>query len=371
MVKMLEAYCRRFPADRLTVMCTANSPLASLGAETNCDVEIVGRSVPRELHLLGLGDIAMNRLHRKRHFDVLWTVNVGFYLSSSLPQVLAVNNSHQVYPATERAPHPASRLRVWMLRFLFRRSLRLSSAAIVQTGLMKRYLRAIPGCPSLVGVVPKAVVSHDDREARPLSDRLAEQLAKAGESTKLLYVATCTPHKNHKVLAGVMEQFRERKASVALAITLSSEEWVRMTGDLGQRLLNSGSVLPLGWVDKDELEALYGACDVCVMPSLLESLSSSHIEAMRWKRPQVAADLPYAHDLCGSAALYAAPNDPLAWCEQVGLLLTDRQVRNNLIQSGLQRLSAFPENWSVMAEGIRDVLVEAVSRSGNAGEEVI
>jgi hypothetical protein len=38
------------------------------------------------------------------------------------------------------------------------------------------------------------------------------------------------------------------------------------------------------------------------MPSKLESLSSSHLEAMSWSVPQVVSDLPFARETCGIAS---------------------------------------------------------------------
>jgi glycosyltransferase involved in cell wall biosynthesis len=360
-VKMIEGYCERFPEDELTVMCTAGSPLAKLGRLSNCQVEVVGRKVPREVYLLGAGDLAVWRLNRKRRFDVFWTINVGSYVRGKLPQVLTVNNPHQVYPLDPAVPHPSSRLRVSLLRGLFRRSLRLSSAVIVQTPLMKKYLQELPGCPTRIAVVPKAVVAEQDDSEHLLSSRIAKQFEGTDGTLKLLFVATAIAHKNHKVLAGMMEYFRQKGSAVRLVITISADAWRKLAGAAAGSLVESGHVIPLGWVDKDELGPLYRACDVSVMPSVAESLSSTHIEAMYWKTPQIVADLPYAHDLCSDSALYADPHDPSTWWGQAERLLSDAPLRGELVTRGVQRLTAFPRSWAVMAEGIREVLVEAVT----------
>jgi glycosyltransferase involved in cell wall biosynthesis len=359
MVKMLEAYCLRFPQDHLTVMCAAASPLADLARLPNCDAALIGQKVPREAHLLGVADLVVRHLHRRRHVDIFWSVNMGLYFPGGPKQIMTLNNAYQVYPVDPAVPHPGSPLRVWMMRALFRRSLRLSAAAIVQTNLMRSLVQTIPGCPELVAVVPKAVVdAGSDTHADP-SPRIAGLLAQAADSAKLVYVATAFPHKNHKVLASVMHEFRRRGVPITLVLTISAEQWVQVAGSEAASLVESGHVTPLGWVDKDELQGLYQACDVSVMPSLLESLSSAHIEAMQWQCPQVTSDLPYAHDLCHEAALYAAPHDPAAWCSQIERLLGDSALRQQLVLGGGERVKHFPPNWTAMAEALRSVF-EAV-----------
>jgi len=363
MVKMLEAYCLRFPHDQLAVMCMPASPLAGLARLPNCEAILIGRKIPREAHLLGFADIFVRRLHRRCHFDIFWPVNTGLYFPGGPTQVMTVNNPHQVYPVDPLMPHPGSALRVWMLRTLFRRSLCLSAAIIVQTGLMRGLIQAIPGCPELVAVVPKAVVGTQADTHVNLSPHIAVRLAHARNSSKLLYVATAAPHKNHKLLAPVMHEFRRLGLPITLVLTINAEQWVQFAGPDAASLIDSGHIIPLGWVDKDELQGLYQACDASIMPSVTESLSSTHIEAMQWQCPQITSDLPYAHDLCQRAALYAAPHDPTAWCSQVERLLGDSGLRQQLVLRGLERVKDFPPHWTAMAEAIRPVFEAASARS--------
>ena len=290
---------------------------------------------------------------------------MGLYFPGGPRQIMTLNNAHQVYPEDPAVPHPSSRLRVWMMRALFRRSLRLSAAVIVQTNLMSSLVRTISGCPELVAVVPKAVVdAGSDTHADP-SPRIAGLLAQAADAAKLVYVATDFSHKNHKVLASIMNEFRRRGVPITLVLTISAKQWVKLAGSEAASLVESGHVIPLGWVNKDELQGLYQACDVSIMPSLIESLSSTHIEAMQWQCPQVTSDLPYAHDLCHEAALYAAPHDPAAWCSQIERLLHDRALRQQLILCGTERVKNFPPNWTAMAEAIRSVFEAVIAAPGH------
>ncbi|MCX6620788.1 MAG: glycosyltransferase, partial [Acidobacteria bacterium] len=278
----------------------------------------------------------------------------------AVPQALSVHNAYQAYPWSLARHHPGWRVRVAALRWFFRRSLRCADAVIVQTGMMREYVRAIEGCPDCVAVLPKAVLSSPDDPGESISPRLASLLDKDSGLFTALYVAGDTPHKNHSLLASIMRICSERAIPVRLVVTLNSEEWSRAGGPSAKHLTGSGRVIPAGWIPKGQLRDLYTRVDWCVMPSLLESLSSSHLEAMQWGRPQVAADLPYARDLCGDAAVYADVRDPYSWVACLERLRSEPDLGTRLVAHGFARLKAFPATWTDMAERIRAIFLDVV-----------
>ena len=357
-IKLLEAYCQRFPHDRLTIMCVPQSSLRELGRFENCEIRTTPSRVPRELYRLYWALSGVAALVRKEPLDVMLCVSLGAYRQTRVPQVLFMNDAYQVYPAGLAKLHPRSSLFVAVLRFCFRLSLRSSRAVVTQTPFMAACVRQVRGCPETVAVVPKAVVSEGDY-GKPLAEAIAANIGRLNGAVKLLYVATKIPHKNHRTLAGMMEILRKEEWPVRLIVTLEPGEWKALTGTVGQDLVASGHVLTIGWVPKDQLEGLYRACDLCVMPSLIESLSSAHIEAMHWGRPQVAADLPYARDLCEDAALYADPYDVAEWAQQVQRIVFDPGLRAKLVAAGARRVQCFPRSWTEMCERLRLVLAQA------------
>jgi glycosyltransferase involved in cell wall biosynthesis len=365
--KLLEAYCGRFPGDRLTVMCTRESPMASLRRIENAAVEFVPSGPAREIHRLVWTAHGIRRQLARASYDLVWCLNVGACVKTAVPQVLSIQNAFQVYPWSLARHHPGSRPWVAALRWFFRKSLRCADAAIVQTRLMREYVKAIEGCPLRVAVLPKAVISSPDDAGQPLSPEVENAIRGASGAATALYVATNAPHKNHRLLAALMEICRSRGISARLVLTLDAEQWSGAGGPGAASLVRSGHVIPAGWVPKDQLRRLYTSVDLCVMPSLLESLSSAHLEAMQWRRPQIVADLPYARDLCGDAALYADPHDALQWVAKLELLGGDAALRDRLVGRGVERLKDFPATWNEMAGRLRSVLADVVndSRDGN------
>jgi glycosyltransferase involved in cell wall biosynthesis len=359
--KLLEAYCARFPDDRLTIMCCGESPLATLQQRfDNVEAEAVPSGAFREICRMMWGAHGVRVQSAREHYDVIWCLNVGPYVNTAVPQVLSIHNAFQIYPWQMARYHPGTRPQVAALRWFFRMSLRRAHAAIVQTDLMKEYVQRINGCPRKVVVLRKAVVSAPHDTGHPLPAQLQAALRKGSGVLTLLYVATFSPHKNHGVLSAMMEICRSRGAAVRLVVTLDTTQWCVVGGPASESLMRSGHVIPIGWIPKDQLFHLYASCDVCVMPSLLESLSSAHIEAMQWRKPQIVADLPYAHDLCGEAALYAGVNDPMHWVSTLELLQSDPALRDRLVTLGAERLLDFPETWKDMAEELRHVFTDVV-----------
>jgi glycosyltransferase involved in cell wall biosynthesis len=211
-------------------------------------------------------------------------------------------------------------------------------------------------------VIPKAVETDADLAAGPIPAPVAARVLPDGRWFTYLYVASWFSHKNHEVLFSALEQLRRSNVPIRLVVSIEPELLHSETAEV-RRLVLEGRIVPVGWVAKEWLRALYNAADGCLMPSLIESLSSSHLEAMQWGKPQIVSDLPYAHALCGDAAIYASPEDPTAWSGEMLRLREDVALRERLVAAGRRRMEMMPNSWTQVAMKARSFL-EEVSRSG-------
>ena len=362
---LLESLLKEFPEDQYTVICNTNSCYWSLKTYPNIRFLPFHNNVFKEVSRFWLETFRIGRVAKKYEADVIWTVSVGPYIRTGIPQVLLLFNPFQVYPWTVAQYHPRLRLTLAALRWFFRRSLRCCDALQVEMPFMGEYARHIPGAPQWIEAIPKAVESSQDMMLQPLSPELQQQFNSGlGRSAfTFLYVAFPWPHKNQKTVVAAMEILRTRGIAARLVFSATEEQLRRCcNAEQISSLMKSGHLLPLGWIPDEQLFSLYEACDACVMPSHLEQLSSSHLEAMHWKKSQISADLPYAHDLCGDATLYADPNDAADWATKMQMLMENPEQRGRLVAAGLARMMTFPQTWREVARRERAFLAEVVDR---------
>ena len=359
-ILLLKAFSKQYPDDQIDIVCSKSSGLSCLDSLLNVNVLPFGAGKYQEVDRLLLGYGGLKRIANQRQSDIIWSLNLGSYIKTDIPHVLSIHNPHQVYPWHVTRCHPDNRLNVLGLRWFFRKSLRVSDGVIVQTPIMGEYVRKITGAPSRIRVVPKAVENSDDMVFKTLSPVIQNMFDSGlgNQAFTFLYVSTYTPHKNHVTLVEAYDVLANKGINTRVAFTLKRDELVSLGGERVNALIDSGHIIPLGWTEKIYLKSLYDACDACLMPSVLESLSSAHLEAMQWGKPQITADLPYSRDLCDDAAVYVAAEEPLAWSDAIEKFMNDSNLREKLVLSGYVRMRLFPKTWDEAAILIHNCLEE-------------
>lgn len=357
-ILLLRAMARCHPEDLIEILSSPSAPLDALQDLPTIRIRRLAVTGHQEIDRLLLGIFQLPRIARQARADILWSINLGPYVKVGVPSVLSIHNSYQVYPWKVSRYHPGSSWHLATLRWFFRRSLRVSDAVVVQTPIMGDLVRRIPGAPQRICVAPKAVEREAEVPREPLPPPLQAALERGlgrGAFT-FLFVSTWNPHKNHVTLIRAFSELARRGVRARVVLTVKPEELSATGWPEVSSLVEGGYVIPAGWVAKPHLRSLYSACDACLMPSVLESLSSAHIEAMQWGKPQITADLPYAHDLCGPAALYASPEDPHAWARQIETLMGDESIRSELVRAGHQQMARLPASWDDASETVHQFL---------------
>lgn len=107
------------------------------------------------------------------------------------------------------------------------------------------------------------------------------------------------------------------------------------------RLINHGNLKQI------ELAELYRKSDICFLPSVLEVFSASTIEAMFFRLPTVATNLPFNTEVFKDACCYYEPMNVIQATEQLVRIATDNSIRKEMIDKmnlQLKQFSSF-ENY--------------------------
>ncbi len=137
---------------------------------------------------------------------------------------------------------------------------------------------------------------------------------------------------------------------------------VYMAGNIGEDVLRSyGGEWPtnlrrLGRISDDDFAKALKSTVCFLFPSRIEGFGLPAVEAMSLGCPVVAADAACLPEICGEAALYAAPNDQRAWVDAVRRLLFSDGLRDSLIKHGYSQAGLY--RWRTIAETYLKLMAE-------------
>jgi glycosyltransferase involved in cell wall biosynthesis len=109
----------------------------------------------------------------------------------------------------------------------------------------------------------------------------------------------------------------------------------------------NGQVTFLLGVSNEKLVLLYNAASLFVFPSLNEGFGLPLLEAMACGIPVVAANNSSIPEVAGDAAVLVQVEDPKTLSEKICMVLTDENLRAELIRKGERRVSNF--SWEKCA----------------------
>lgn len=125
-----------------------------------------------------------------------------------------------------------------------------------------------------------------------------------------------------------------------------------------EKLLLKDRVVFLGYVSDEDLPRLYSEAEALVFPSLYEGFGRPPLEAMACGCPVVVSNAASLPEVCGDAAYYVDPYNAEGIAEGVYKVLTDENLRNRMIQKGLERVKLF--SWEKAAREVLQVFEEVL-----------
>ncbi len=104
----------------------------------------------------------------------------------------------------------------------------------------------------------------------------------------------------------------------------------------------------LGFVDREDLVALYQHCALFVFPSAYEGFGYPVIEAMQYQAPVVSSNAFSLKQVVGQAGLLVNPYDANKFTQAIKKVLTSKKLTKDLVIEGKKRLIAL--QWEDTAQ---------------------
>jgi glycosyltransferase involved in cell wall biosynthesis len=194
------------------------------------------------------------------------------------------------------------------------------------------------------------------------SDRLRQMLAPVTTSGRVtltpayfLAAGSIHPRKNTARLIEAFNQFKfETKSDIKLVLAgrmmLDNSELEAVLSASKYR----SEIILTGYITESELQWLTRHAAACVYVSLFEGFGLPIVEAMASGVPVITSDTSCMPEIAGNAALLVDPTNVPAIAQAMQQILSDDNLRNTLIQNGLERVRVF--DWDAAAEQVFKVL---------------
>ena len=307
------------------------------------EVALPARSV------LSWDQISVPRAVRRHGIDVLFNPKYSIPLRAGCPAVWVCHGlDWYVMPWASRRVDRLSH------RFLVPRYASRAAAIIAVSEITRQHvMQFLPVSAARVVTVYSGV---DDVFRRPVDAAGVDAIRRkfALPERFLLYAGAIYPPKNFtRMIRAYARVGPERGIPLVVAggeNRFLSEHELREPEALGI----SEWVHRPGWVEQDELAALYAQADALLLPSLFESCGLPVLEAMASGCPVVTADRYGTKELAEGAAMLVDPESVDSIADGIRRVLEDAPLRERLVAAGRERSREF--RWNRCAEETLRVL---------------
>jgi glycosyltransferase involved in cell wall biosynthesis len=165
-------------------------------------------------------------------------------------------------------------------------------------------------CSSLSAFVKRGYISSELSSVVPNAVSLDNLRVGSGtnicfrkdpECFHILVPSANYPHKNLSLLPDLILELRKMPNLVfKVIVTLD---------DLPSSLDGFQELVNIGCYPHRDAGSVYAIADVVLLPSILETFSTTYVEAMHLGLPLLAPDLPFVHEVCDDYPLYFPPFD--------------------------------------------------------------
>ncbi|WP_410507580.1 glycosyltransferase family 1 protein [Methanosarcina hadiensis] len=204
-----------------------------------------------------------------------------------------------------------------------------------------------------ITVIPNAV-DHNNYYVKR-NRGIVKKLGISDTEKVILYVGSEQPRKNVPFILEAISVLKKKLPEIKLLKVGTPQ-----VPGAREKLLKLIEVLDIqkevvfvGYVSEGDLTKYYNAADLFVFPSLYEGFGLPPLEAMACGTPVITSNLTSLPEVVGDSAITIDPYDVNEFAEAMYDLLTDENLRKEMINKGLKRAQLF--NWEKSAEETRQV----------------
>lgn len=157
----------------------------------------------------------------------------------------------------------------------------------------------------------------------------------------VLTVGTLQPRKNYVRLIRAFARLRPADLPPGMRLLIAGGRGWLYEEVLAEADRHAGRVRVLGFVEDEDLPALYRGASLFVFPSLYEGFGLPVLEALACGVPVVCSNASSLPEVAGDAALLVAPEDEDGLAEGLLRALTDEPLRQEMIARGLRQAARF------------------------------
>ena len=156
------------------------------------------------------------------------------------------------------------------------------------------------------------------------------------------------PRKNIVTLLRAFDEFKTRNNSTHKLILAGKKMW--WTGEMEKaysNLKHKNEVIFTGRIPNEELSRLVAASDGLVYIPHFEGFGIPVLEAFKSRVPVICSNTTSLPEVAGDAAILVSPENISEIANAMHLLAENRELKENLINKGTERLNRF--SWDKSA----------------------
>lgn len=277
-----------------------------------------------------------------------YMINLTNYgpLNPKCNQILLLHNPKHVSKEVKESFSIKNRIKLFFQDIVFKVSLIGVDTLVVQTNYMKNGVVNKFKCPeSKIKIIPSSPCEMIDEN---LDSEIENKLINfiGSEKNIICNITLYATHKNLELLLYAIKYIKDNNlCKLKLIITIDKNG-----GNDQYNLVNmikkldiQDYVLSIGNIKHSNIKKLLDLSKLFVFPSYAESFGIPFVEAMKCGKPIVAADLGFAHDVCGDAAMYFKYNDEKDLANKIVSLLNDKKLLEEKKENALKQSLRFDE----------------------------